>query len=153
MDTDLHQIIRSSQALTDDHCHTSSIRSRWSASIREPIHWRSTSSTRCSCLIRKKRLTVTDALEHPYLSMLHDAALEPSASAAFEFLISEDEELREDALREKVWNEMCYYHPEATTMSIAKITKRNRKHQELPRTLTVIRRGVTARMTLLTWNG
>ncbi|EFJ31695.1 hypothetical protein SELMODRAFT_449429 [Selaginella moellendorffii] len=61
----------------------------------------------------KKRLTVTDALEHPYLSMLHDAALEPSASAAFEFDF-EDEELREDALREKVWNEMCYYHPEAT---------------------------------------
>eukprot|EP00249_Psilotum_nudum_P021236 c28027_g3_i2 orf=214-900(+) len=61
-----------------------------------------------------KRITVTEALEHPYLSMLHDASLEPTAPAAFDFEF-EDEDLQEDALRHMVWNEMLYYHPEAAT--------------------------------------
>ncbi|KAL2619847.1 hypothetical protein R1flu_000052 [Riccia fluitans] len=60
----------------------------------------------------RKRVTVTEALEHPYLSMLHDATVEPSAPAPFEFDF-EEEDLKEDALRDKVWNEMLYYHPEA----------------------------------------
>lgn len=60
----------------------------------------------------RKRLTVTEALEHPYLAMLHDGTVDPVAPAPFEFDF-EEEELKEDALREKVWNEMVYYHPEA----------------------------------------
>lgn len=60
----------------------------------------------------RKRITVHEALEHPYLSMLHDASVEPSAPAPFEFDF-EDEDLKEDALRERVWNEMLFYHPEA----------------------------------------
>eukprot|EP00270_Netrium_digitus_P015439 TRINITY_DN5413_c0_g1_i1.p1 TRINITY_DN5413_c0_g1~~TRINITY_DN5413_c0_g1_i1.p1 ORF type:complete len:409 (+),score=92.31 TRINITY_DN5413_c0_g1_i1:121-1227(+) len=59
-----------------------------------------------------KRITVTEALEHPYLAMLHDASVEPSAPAPFEFDF-EEEDLKESALREKVWMEMLYYHPEA----------------------------------------
>jgi mitogen-activated protein kinase 1/3 len=55
---------------------------------------------------------VHEALEHPYLSMLHDASVEPSAPAPFDFDF-EDEDLKEDALRERVWNEMLHYHPEA----------------------------------------
>ncbi len=60
----------------------------------------------------QKRITVHEALEHPYLSMLHDTSVEPSAPVPFEFDF-EDEDLKEDALRERVWNEMLYYHPEA----------------------------------------
>ncbi|KAJ7257262.1 hypothetical protein O6H91_Y413200 [Diphasiastrum complanatum] len=51
----------------------------------------------------KRRITVTEALEHPYLAMLHDVAVEPSAAAPFDF-DSEEEDLKEDALREKVWD-------------------------------------------------
>ncbi|KAJ7524050.1 hypothetical protein O6H91_18G075000 [Diphasiastrum complanatum] len=64
----------------------------------------------------KKRITVTEALEHPYLAMLHDATVEPSAAAPFDFDF-EDEELKEEALREKVWMEMCHYHPETVNES------------------------------------
>ncbi|CAI5943938.1 unnamed protein product [Closterium sp. NIES-64] len=63
-----------------------------------------------------KRITVEEALEHPYLSMLHDPAVEPSAPAPFEFDF-EDEDLKEAALREKVWQEMLYYHPEVVSNS------------------------------------
>ncbi|KAJ7296116.1 hypothetical protein O6H91_13G010200 [Diphasiastrum complanatum] len=64
----------------------------------------------------KRRITVTEALEHPYLAMLHDVAVEPSAAAPFDF-DSEEEDLKEDALREKVWMEMCHHHPEAVIES------------------------------------
>ncbi|KAJ7540509.1 hypothetical protein O6H91_10G019900 [Diphasiastrum complanatum] len=60
----------------------------------------------------RKRITVTEALEHPYLAMLHDVTVEPSAPAPFG-LDFECEDLREDVLREMVWNEMCSYHHEA----------------------------------------
>eukprot|EP00850_Spirogloea_muscicola_P024958 SM001846S03856 [mRNA] locus=s1846:360:1941:- [translate_table: standard] len=59
----------------------------------------------------RKRITVQAALEHPYLAMLHDPAVEPAAPAPFDFDF-EDEDLREDALRDKVWKEMLYYHPD-----------------------------------------
>jgi len=62
-----------------------------------------------------KRITVTEALEHPYFSALHDPRLEPSATAPFE-LDMPDEELRVQELREMVWNEMLYYHPEAANI-------------------------------------
>ncbi|KAH7276411.1 hypothetical protein KP509_39G006000 [Ceratopteris richardii] len=58
----------------------------------------------------KKRITVTEALSHPYLSMLHDEALEPVALAPFDSSF-EDEDIKEQDLREKVWLEMLCYHP------------------------------------------
>ena len=63
-----------------------------------------------------KRITVEESLEHPYLSMLHDPAVEPAAAAPFEFDF-EEEDLKESALREKVWEEMLYYHPEMARQS------------------------------------
>lgn len=59
-----------------------------------------------------KRLTVDEALEHPYLAMLHDVTIEPTLPSPLEIEF-EEEDLREDALRERVWNEMLFYHPEA----------------------------------------
>eukprot|EP01018_Ginkgo_biloba_P005411 Gb_05700 [translate_table: standard] len=64
----------------------------------------------------RKRITVTEALEHPYLSMLHDPNLEPCAISPFD-LDMDDEELKEEELREMVWQEMLYYHPEAANIS------------------------------------
>ncbi|KAH7289397.1 hypothetical protein KP509_31G073600 [Ceratopteris richardii] len=62
-----------------------------------------------------QRITVDEALQHPYLSLLHDPALEPTAARPLNYydLCDENEdELKEDGLREKVWKEMLYYHPE-----------------------------------------
>lgn len=59
----------------------------------------------------RKRITVVEALNHPYFAMLHDASLEPTAPVPFDFSF-EDEDLKEHELRENVWNEMLYFHPE-----------------------------------------
>ena len=62
----------------------------------------------------KRRITVEQALEHPYLASLHDPGVEPASETPepFEFDF-EDEELREDQLREKVWEEMMSFQREA----------------------------------------
>ena len=61
----------------------------------------------------RKRITVIEALNHPYLAMLHDENLEPIAPARFDSSF-EDDDLKEHDLREKVWGEMLFYHPEAS---------------------------------------
>mmetsp|Transcript_42494 Transcript_42494/g.136317 ORF Transcript_42494/g.136317 Transcript_42494/m.136317 type:complete len:374 (+) Transcript_42494:402-1523(+) len=60
----------------------------------------------------EKRITVEEALEHPYLASLHDPAVEPVSERPYEFDF-EDEELKEDALKDRVWREMQYYHQDA----------------------------------------
>mmetsp|Transcript_9382 Transcript_9382/g.30975 ORF Transcript_9382/g.30975 Transcript_9382/m.30975 type:complete len:365 (-) Transcript_9382:138-1232(-) len=55
-----------------------------------------------------KRCTVEEALEHPYLASLHDASVEPSSAPPFDFEF-EDQELKEDQLREKVFSEIEQY--------------------------------------------
>uniref|UniRef100_A0A0D6R235 Mitogen-activated protein kinase n=1 Tax=Araucaria cunninghamii TaxID=56994 RepID=A0A0D6R235_ARACU len=70
---------------------------------------------RMLCFDPHKRITVTEALEHPYLSMLHDPSLEPTAAAPVNLYL-EDEDLNEEALREMIWNEMLYYHPAAADL-------------------------------------
>ena len=62
----------------------------------------------------KKRITVEQALEHPYLTALHDPMVEPASEPApFEFEF-EGEELQEEQLREKVWEEMLSFHGEGS---------------------------------------
>lgn len=58
----------------------------------------------------RKRITVTEALSHPWLAQLHDEAMEPSAPAPFEFDF-EEAQLDEDTVRSLVWEEMKFYHP------------------------------------------
>jgi len=61
----------------------------------------------------KHRITVEEALAHPYLASLHDPTVEPaSVPAPFEFEF-EDEDLGEDDLRRKVWEEMLSFHGES----------------------------------------
>ena len=57
----------------------------------------------------EKRITVAEALRHPYLASLHDDDCEPVAPAPFAFDF-EEEDLRENALRNRVYEEMELYH-------------------------------------------
>lgn len=58
----------------------------------------------------RKRITVEQALKHPYLASLHDPGAEPAAPGVFEFDF-EDEEMTEAEVRDRVWEEMLYFHP------------------------------------------
>lgn len=58
-----------------------------------------------------KRITVEEALAHPYLASLHDINDEPSASSVFEFDF-ETETLSEGGVRELIFCEMLAFHPE-----------------------------------------
>eukprot|EP00899_Mesostigma_viride_P000912 jgi/Mesvir1/10821/Mv07749-RA.1 len=58
-----------------------------------------------------KRITVAEALEHPYLASLHDASVEPASEKPFDFSF-EDDELGEKELRRMVMEEIKYYHPD-----------------------------------------
>ena len=59
----------------------------------------------------KRRITVTEALAHPYLASLHDVSDEPSASKPFEFSF-EGEAMGEERVRELVHAELTEYHDE-----------------------------------------
>lgn len=59
----------------------------------------------------RKRITVEQALKHPWLAQLHDEAAEPAAPGAFEFDF-EEAQLTEQTVRDLVYSEMKYYHPE-----------------------------------------
>jgi mitogen-activated protein kinase 1/3 len=61
----------------------------------------------------RKRITVAEALEHPWLKALHDPATEPEypqthGGGAFKFDFEEDK-MQEADVRQKVWEEMCHY--------------------------------------------
>eukprot|EP00824_Muranothrix_gubernata_P011522 TRINITY_DN24975_c0_g1_i1.p1 TRINITY_DN24975_c0_g1~~TRINITY_DN24975_c0_g1_i1.p1 ORF type:complete len:389 (+),score=81.33 TRINITY_DN24975_c0_g1_i1:90-1256(+) len=59
-----------------------------------------------------RRITVTGALEHPYLTALHDPTDEPIATELFNFEF-ENEKLTKDLLRRLIHDEMCKFHPDA----------------------------------------
>ncbi|CAK9157105.1 unnamed protein product [Ilex paraguariensis] len=58
-----------------------------------------------------KRITVTEALYHPYMSSLYDPTCNPPAQAPINLDI--DENMGEPMIREMMLREMLYYHPEA----------------------------------------
>ncbi|MBA0714561.1 hypothetical protein Golax_013525 [Gossypium laxum] len=58
-----------------------------------------------------KRITVTEALLHPYMSGLYDPRCNPPAQVPIDLDI--DENMREEMIREMMWAEMLHYHPEA----------------------------------------
>jgi len=60
-----------------------------------------------------KRISVTEALQHPYMSPLYDPSANPPAQVPTDLEI--DEGLGEDVIRELMWREMLYYHPEAAS--------------------------------------
>ncbi|KAE9586157.1 putative mitogen-activated protein kinase CMGC-MAPK family [Lupinus albus] len=62
-----------------------------------------------------KRISVTEALEHPYMVSLYDPNSDPSAIIPIDLDI--DEHLCEEKIREVMWTEMLHYHPESTVMN------------------------------------
>jgi mitogen-activated protein kinase 1/3 len=58
-----------------------------------------------------KRITVTEALLHPYISGLYDPRRDPPAQVPINLDI--DENLGEHMIRAMIWDEMLHYHPEA----------------------------------------
>jgi serine/threonine protein kinase len=60
----------------------------------------------------RKRITVDEALQHPWLKALHDPATEPvygDGTKAFRFDFKEEELVHESDVRQRVWDEMCQY--------------------------------------------
>jgi len=57
-------------------------------------------------------LQVQEALTHPYLGSLHDESVEPAAEHIFEFDFEDDQKLKEDELRDRVYEELVIYHPD-----------------------------------------
>lgn len=62
-----------------------------------------------------KRISVTEALQHPYMSPLYDPSSNPPAQVPIDLDI--DEDLGENMIREMMWKEILHYHPEAATSS------------------------------------
>ncbi|CAN1344347.1 Mitogen-activated protein kinase 7 [Linum perenne] len=166
MDTDLNQIIRSSQALSDDHCryfvfqllrglsylHSANIlhrdlkpgnllvnancdlkicdfglgNSKARRYIKSLSHSRGVdfshlyprADPQAIDLLQRmlvfdptKRITVDEALRHPYMSGLYDPRRDvPAARACVDLDV--DENVGEDVIREMMWDEMILYHHE-----------------------------------------
>lgn len=60
-----------------------------------------------------KRITVDEALQHPYMSGLYDPRFNPPVEVPLTLDI--DDSLTEPKIREMMLNEMLYYHPEAVS--------------------------------------
>ncbi|KAK7838242.1 mitogen-activated protein kinase homolog NTF3 [Quercus suber] len=60
-----------------------------------------------------KRISVTEALQHPYMSPLYDPRSNPPAQVPID--LDMDEDLGENMIREMMWKEILHYHPEADT--------------------------------------
>ncbi|KAG6470725.1 hypothetical protein ZIOFF_071802 [Zingiber officinale] len=57
-----------------------------------------------------KRIDVTKALQHPYMASLYDPLLDPDANDPVD--LGFDDDVKEDAIKEMMWEEMLFYHPE-----------------------------------------
>jgi len=78
-----------------------------------------------------KRITVEEALEHPYLSSLHNPSDEPVADFHFSFDF-EHEDLPRERVQELIWKEIREYHPEIAEInpSAASLKRRSDRGDE-----------------------
>ncbi|CAM8904107.1 hypothetical protein QQ045_011092 [Rhodiola kirilowii] len=60
-----------------------------------------------------KRISVTEALQHPYLAGLYDPNQNPPAQVPINLEL--DENMEESTIREMIWQEMLHYQPHATS--------------------------------------
>ncbi|XP_074567503.1 mitogen-activated protein kinase 4-like [Curcuma longa] len=58
-----------------------------------------------------KRINATEALEHPYMAQLYDPLLDLAADGPID--LGFDDNLGEDMIREKIWEEMVSLHPQS----------------------------------------
>ncbi|KAL0924981.1 hypothetical protein M5K25_003280 [Dendrobium thyrsiflorum] len=66
-----------------------------------------------------RRISVIEALQHPYMSPLYDPSTNPPADVPVD--IEVDEDLGEDMIREMMWNEMHHYHPDDSSLNLCDI--------------------------------
>ncbi|CAH0482414.1 unnamed protein product [Peronospora belbahrii] len=59
----------------------------------------------------KKRISVDDALAHPYLASIRNVEEETTATSSFDFDF-ENEKLTKPVLQKLIWDEMRHFHPE-----------------------------------------
>ncbi|KAG5008259.1 hypothetical protein JHK85_026801 [Glycine max] len=136
MDTDLHQIIQSNQQLTDDHCRLigspddTSLGFLRSDNARRyvrqlPQYPRQQFAARFPSmspgavdLLEKmlvfdpnRRITVEEALCHPYLAPLHDINEEPACVRPFSFDFEQPSFTEED-IKELIWRESVLFNPD-----------------------------------------
>ncbi|TYZ64105.1 hypothetical protein PybrP1_009132 [[Pythium] brassicae (nom. inval.)] len=126
METDLHRIIYSRQPLTDDHIqyflYQKARRFMKNQPMKPGVPFSKlypTTNPAAIDLLEKmlvfdpaKRISVGEALEHPYLDSLHNVDDEPEADTVFSFDF-EKEELTKTRLQELIFEEICKFHPEA----------------------------------------
>ncbi|CAE5957073.1 unnamed protein product [Arabidopsis arenosa] len=169
MDTDLHQIIKSSQVLSNDHCQYFLF--QLLRGLKKPIFQGTECLNQLKLIVNilgsqreedlefidnpkakrfirslpyspgmslsrlypgahvlaidllqkmlvfdpSKRISVTEALQHPYMAPLYDPNANPPAQVPIDLDV--DEDLREEMIREMMWNEMLHYHPQASTLN------------------------------------
>merc|ERR1712070_1049005 len=65
----------------------------------------------------ERRISVEDALKHPYMAPLHNEDDEPVAEEKFSFDF-EQCELDKSTLQSFIWNEMQAFHPEVRTVAV-----------------------------------
>ncbi|ETW03352.1 CMGC/MAPK protein kinase [Aphanomyces invadans] len=59
----------------------------------------------------RTRITIDDALEHPYLAQVRDKSVETTADKPFDFSF-EDCDLTRKKLQELIFEDVCHFHPE-----------------------------------------
>ena len=59
----------------------------------------------------QQRISIDQALEHPFMASLHNADDEPVANFTFSFAF-ETEELTKERIQELIWEELRMYHPD-----------------------------------------
>jgi serine/threonine protein kinase len=59
----------------------------------------------------KKRITIEEALEHPFFAQLHSPQDEPKASKPFDFMFEQREKLTRMRLKELIWREAGQFRP------------------------------------------
>jgi serine/threonine protein kinase len=75
-----------------------------------------------------RRITIDEALEHPYLSSLHNPADEPTADFHFSFDF-ENEDLPRERVQELIWEEIRGYHPDIADLNPSAASLRKRSHR------------------------
>jgi mitogen-activated protein kinase 1/3 len=77
----------------------------------------------------KRRATIEQALEHPFLESLHNSDDEPVTEEIFSFEF-ENEDLTRERIQQLIWEEIREYHPEIpeTYPSLSSPSRRKVKH-------------------------
>ncbi|KAH0942866.1 hypothetical protein HID58_002503 [Brassica napus] len=65
-----------------------------------------------------KRISVVEALQHPYMAPLYDPNANPPAQVPIDLDVDEDEDLGAEMIRELMWEEMVHYHPETVNSEL-----------------------------------